>query len=79
MSTPVLVGTASIRHGVMQPRVLQLRRLVIGEATRFPALGRAFYDAGLGRMDEGLATTFAQLADDGRLRIPDARLTDGHG
>jgi hypothetical protein len=30
-------------------------------------------------MDEGLATTFAQLADDGRPRVPDARLTDGHG
>ena len=27
---------------VMQPRLLQLRRLVIGETTRFPSLGRTF-------------------------------------
>ena len=33
---------------VMQPQVLQLRRLVIGEATRFPELGRTFYELGRG-------------------------------
>ena len=31
---------------VMQPRILQLRRLVIGEAGRFPELGRTFYEQG---------------------------------
>src|SRR3954454_5286341 len=31
---------------VMQPRIMQLRRLVIGEANRFPELGRTFYDQG---------------------------------
>ena len=34
---------------VMQPRLMQLRRLVIGEAGRFPELGRAFYERGAGR------------------------------
>ena len=29
---------------VMQPELMQLRRLVIGEVGRFPELGRAFYD-----------------------------------
>jgi len=29
---------------VMQPRILQLRRLVIGEAGCFPELGRTFYE-----------------------------------
>jgi TetR/AcrR family transcriptional repressor of mexJK operon len=33
-------------QGVMQPDVLRLRRLVIGEAGRFPELGEAFYDLG---------------------------------
>ena len=33
----------------MQPRLLQLRRLVIGEAGRFPELGRTFYERGPGR------------------------------
>ena len=32
--------------GVMQPNVLKLRRLVIGEAGRFPELGQSFYDLG---------------------------------
>src|SRR5829696_4623111 len=34
---------------VMQPQVLALRRLVIGEAERFPQLGRAYYERGPGR------------------------------
>ena len=33
---------------VMQPRLLQLRRLVIGETDRFPELGRTFYERGPG-------------------------------
>ena len=61
-------------HGVMQPRVLQLRRLVIGEATRFPALGQAFYDLGLATMIDKLADSFARLADDSHLRVDDPRL-----
>jgi TetR/AcrR family transcriptional repressor of mexJK operon len=32
--------------GVMQPDVLRLRRLVIGEVGRFPELGEAFYNLG---------------------------------
>ena len=32
----------------MQKRLMQLRRLVIGEAGRFPELGRAFYERGPG-------------------------------
>ena len=35
----------------MQPRLLQLRRLVIGEAGRFPELGRTFYERGAGTHD----------------------------
>jgi TetR/AcrR family transcriptional regulator, mexJK operon transcriptional repressor len=65
-------------HGVMQPRVLQVRRLVIGEATRFPALGRAFYDMGLATMIDTLATSFARLADQGRLQVDDPRLAAEH-
>src|SRR5436309_15688429 len=36
-------------RAVMEPRLLQLRRLVIGEAGRFPHLGRLFYERGPGR------------------------------
>jgi hypothetical protein len=31
---------------VIQPELFQLRRLVIGESSRFPALGSAFHEAG---------------------------------
>ena len=53
---------------VMQPRILQLRRLVIGEAGRFPELGRTFYEQGPGRTIAALATTFERLAARGLLR-----------
>lgn len=46
---------------VMQPRLLELRRLVIGEANRFPELGRTFYERGPGRTIDALATAFERL------------------
>jgi TetR/AcrR family transcriptional repressor of mexJK operon len=61
-------------HGVMQPRVLRLRRVVIGEATRFPSLGRAFYDRGLARTVATLAPVVSDLAREGRLAVDDASL-----
>jgi TetR/AcrR family transcriptional repressor of mexJK operon len=48
-------------HGVMQPQVLQLRRVVIAEATRFPGLGRTFYDLGLVRTVASLAAVLPGL------------------
>lgn len=56
---------------VLQPRVLALRRLVIGEAGRFPELGQAFFDQGPGRTMEGLAARFADLEREGRLCLDD--------
>jgi AcrR family transcriptional regulator len=61
-------------HGVMQPRVLRLRRVVIAEASRFPALGRSFYDLGLATTIDKLAAALLMLADQGTLEINDARL-----
>jgi AcrR family transcriptional regulator len=59
---------------VRDPRLLQLRRLVIGEAERFPELGRTYYERGPGRSAEGLAERFRQLAEKGLLRVDDADL-----
>ncbi len=56
---------------VMQPRLLQLRRLVIAEAARFPELGRTFYERGPGRTLAALADAFAHLADRGVLKLDD--------
>jgi TetR/AcrR family transcriptional regulator, mexJK operon transcriptional repressor len=63
---------------VMQPRLLQLRRLVIGEAGRFPELGRAFYEQGPGRTVAALATTFERLAERGVLKVDDPLLAAQH-
>jgi TetR/AcrR family transcriptional regulator, mexJK operon transcriptional repressor len=62
---------------VMQPRILQLRRLVTAEAGRFPALGRSFYERGPGRTIAGLAAAFAQLGAAGKLRVEDPELAAG--
>jgi len=63
---------------VMQPRILQLRRLVIGEAGRFPELGRTFYEQGPGRTIAALATVFERLARRGVLQVDDPLLAAAH-
>jgi TetR/AcrR family transcriptional regulator, mexJK operon transcriptional repressor len=63
---------------VIQPRIMQLRRLVISEAGRFPELGRLFYDSGPGRTIDTLAATFETLAARGMLRLQDPRLAAEH-
>ena len=63
---------------VMQPRILQLRRLVIGEAGRFPELGRTFYEQGPGRTITALATVFEQLVERRVLQLDDPRLAAAH-
>jgi TetR/AcrR family transcriptional regulator, mexJK operon transcriptional repressor len=59
---------------VMQPHLLRLRRLVIAELARFPALGRIFYDRGPGRTIVTLASIFDKLTADGMLSAEDPHL-----
>ncbi len=59
---------------VMQPRLMQLRRLVIAESSRFPELGRTFYEQGPGRTIATLAATFERLAARGLLAVHDPNL-----
>jgi TetR/AcrR family transcriptional regulator, mexJK operon transcriptional repressor len=63
---------------VMQPRLMQLRRLVIGEAGRFPELGRAFYEHGAGRTIAALTSSFERLTERGLLRAHDPQLAAAH-
>jgi TetR/AcrR family transcriptional regulator, mexJK operon transcriptional repressor len=63
---------------VMQPRILQLRRLVIGEAGRFPELGRTFHEQGPRRTIAALATVFERLAGRGVLQLDDPLLAAAH-
>lgn len=63
---------------VMQPRLLRLRRLVIGEAGRFPELGKVFAERGPGRTMDALASAFELLGERGLLSVPDPRLAAAH-
>lgn len=59
---------------VREPRLIELRRLVIGEVGRFPKLGRVFMQRGPGRTIEALTAMFEQLRERGLLAVNDAGL-----
>jgi TetR/AcrR family transcriptional regulator, mexJK operon transcriptional repressor len=63
---------------VMRPKLMQLRRLVTGEAGRFPDLGRIFYERGAGRSVATLAAAFERLAARGALELDDPELAAAH-
>lgn len=58
----------------LTPELMQLRRLVIAEAQRFPALARDLYARGAGRAMQAMADAFIQLADKGLLHMDDAAI-----
>ncbi|HEY5821297.1 MAG TPA: TetR/AcrR family transcriptional regulator [Propionibacteriaceae bacterium] len=63
---------------VLTPRLLQLRRLVIGEVSRFPALATALYDSGPRRAMASLTAVFTRLADRGLLRVEEPAVAAAH-
>jgi AcrR family transcriptional regulator len=63
---------------VLTPRLMQLRRLVIGEAGRFPALGRALHAGGPGRAVAGLTSALARWTERGLLAIDDPEAAASH-
>lgn len=63
---------------VVRPDVLRLRRLIIGEAWRFPDLARQYYELVPGRVYAALAERFGELRDHGRLRIEDPAAAARH-
>ncbi|HUB44870.1 MAG TPA: TetR/AcrR family transcriptional regulator [Acetobacteraceae bacterium] len=63
---------------VLTPRLMQLRRMVIGEVARFPELGNALYESGPKRAMATMATIFQRLADRGLLRINDPAAAASH-
>jgi hypothetical protein len=63
---------------VLTPRLMQLRRVVIGEAGRFPDLGKALYESGPKRAMAAMAAMIQRLADRELLRIEDAATAASH-
>lgn len=58
---------------VLTPRLMQLRRMVIGEVGRFPELGRSLYEAGPKRAMAVFAETLSDLAARGLLSVEDPK------
>jgi TetR/AcrR family transcriptional repressor of mexJK operon len=63
---------------VMQPRLLQMRRLIVAEAGRFPDLARAYYERVPEHVMTGLAAQFGELARRGLLRVTDPAVAARH-
>ena len=63
---------------VMRPEVLRLRRLVVGEAARFPDLARTYYERVPGRVYHALARIFRDLSSSRRLRVDDPERAAEH-
>lgn len=76
---------AALRHfarehaaDVLLPRLIQLRRMIIGEATRFPELARTWWENGPKRGHATLAERFQRAAERGHLRLADPLLAAQH-
>ena len=59
---------------VMKPQFLSLARLVIAEAQRFPAIGKAYQEAGPDRVLKGIMTYLELQKKNDRLTFEDAEL-----
>jgi TetR/AcrR family transcriptional repressor of mexJK operon len=65
-------------RAVLDERVVQLRRLVIGEANRLPELARLYYEHAPLRTLSALADVFARLHAGGLLNAPEPSIAAEH-
>jgi TetR/AcrR family transcriptional regulator, mexJK operon transcriptional repressor len=63
---------------VMAPHLVRMRRILIGEADRFPELAAAWYARGPERARATFAGWFTRLAERGLLHVPDPLLAAEH-
>jgi TetR/AcrR family transcriptional repressor of mexJK operon len=75
-SLPVMLDDLAQRMAlaIMRPEIVALRRLLIGEARAFPALGAEYFDRAPGQVLDALAAGFEHLGRIGLLRVSDTRL-----
>ncbi len=63
---------------IFSPTIVDLHRLVLGEAGRFPELGTMMYERGPKRGLEKLTLYFTHAMADGRMRMGDAEVAARH-
>jgi len=59
---------------ILSPEAIALNRIIIGEVTRFPALGQVFWDAGPARTRVQIEAFLRRAAAAGTLAVADPRL-----
>ncbi|HYC04377.1 MAG TPA: TetR/AcrR family transcriptional regulator [Azospirillaceae bacterium] len=59
---------------LLHPEALAIYRITVGEAVRFPELGRLFFEGGPATVRRRLTAYLAAAASAGRLRVPDPAL-----
>ncbi|WP_205875587.1 TetR/AcrR family transcriptional regulator [Mycobacterium camsae] len=69
---------ADYLRAVLQEHVVQLRRLVVGEANRLPDLAALYYERAPGRMFSALADCFSRLDQRGLLEVPEPATAAEH-
>lgn len=65
-------------RAVLDEPVVQLRRLVVGEANRLPALAQLYYEHAPARTLAAFSESFATLHDRGLLQVPEPTLAAEH-
>jgi TetR/AcrR family transcriptional repressor of mexJK operon len=65
-------------QAVLRDRVVQLRRLVIAEASRLPELAQLYYDRAPSRTLSALADAFRRLHERGLLYAPESSVAAEH-
>ena len=63
---------------VLTPRLMQLRRLVIGEVSRFPELAKVLYERGPARAIAAFARVLEELAARNEMTIDDPMIAASH-
>jgi TetR/AcrR family transcriptional repressor of mexJK operon len=78
LETDLTALAADYLRAVLQEPVVQLRRLVVGEANRLPELARQYYDAAPTRVLAAFADCFGRLHRRGLLHAPEPALAAEH-
>jgi TetR/AcrR family transcriptional repressor of mexJK operon len=78
VETELKAIAVELAGSVLSRRVVRLRRLLIGEAERFPELARAYYQRAPDRVMAALADAMASLGKRGLLSVDDPRQASEH-
>ena len=78
LQTDLVELAADYLRAVLQEPVVQLRRLVVGEANRVPALAQQYYEHAPVRTLAAFADSLSRLHDRGLLTAPEPRLAADH-